>query len=98
MPGSMETIMSESDSPIASRRSMLGVLSALPALPALFGVTPAQAQTEPLPSWNDGPAKQSILDFVKATTDRASPNYVPPEERIAEFDQDGTLWVEHPVY
>src|SRR5271166_4737373 len=98
MPGSMETIMSESDSPIASRRSMLGVLSALPALPALFGVTPAQAQTEPLASWNDGPAKQAILDFVKATTERASPNYVPPEERIAEFDQDGTLWVEHPVY
>src|SRR6185312_7346693 len=51
-----------------------------------------------LASWNDGPAKQAILDFIKATTDRASPNFVPPEERIATFDQDGTLWVEHPIY
>ena len=83
---------------LASRRFMLGVLTALPSLPALFGVTPAQAQTAPLASWNDGPAKQAILDFVKATTDRTSENYVAPEDRIATFDQDGTLWVEHPLY
>jgi len=38
------------------------------------------------------------VDFVKATTDSASPKFVPPEERIATFDQDGTLWVEHPMY
>ena len=55
-----------------------------------------RARTDPLPSWNDGTAKQAIVDFVKATTDSASPNFVPPEERIATFDQDGTLWVEHP--
>ena len=90
--------MSHSDSPIASRRFMLGVLAALPTLPALFATATAQAQTAPLASWNDGPAKQAILDFVKATTDRASPNFVPPEDRIATFDQDGTLWVEHPLY
>ena len=83
----------------ASRRFMLGVLAALPTLPALFGVSAAQAQTAtPLASWNDGPAKQAILDFVKATTDRASASFVPPEDRIATFDQDGTLWVEHPLY
>ena len=58
----------------------------------------AQAPADPLASWNDGPAKQAIVDFVRATTDRASPNFVPPEERIATFDQDGTLWVEHPMY
>ncbi|MBS0520698.1 MAG: haloacid dehalogenase-like hydrolase [Proteobacteria bacterium] len=61
----------------------------------------AQAQgTSPvaLASWNDGPAKQAILDFVHATTDPASPRFVPVEERIATFDQDGTLWVEHPIY
>ena len=52
----------------------------------------------PLPSWNDGPAKQAILDFVRVTTDPASKDFVPPEERIATFDQDGTLWVEHPIY
>ncbi len=50
------------------------------------------------PSWNDGPAKQAILDFIRATTDPSSKTFVPPEERIATFDQDGTLWVEHPVY
>jgi hypothetical protein len=56
------------------------------------------AQTDPLPSWNDGPAKQAILAFVQATTDKASPQFVPPEVRIATFDQDGTTWVEHPMY
>src|SRR5438094_2874170 len=53
---------------------------------------------DPLASWNDGPAKQAILEFVKATTTQGSPQFVPPEERIATFDQDGTLWVEHPMY
>jgi len=58
----------------------------------------AQALGDPLPSWNDGPAKQAILNFIHLTTDRSSPRFVPPEERIATFDQDGTLWVEHPMY
>ena len=58
----------------------------------------ARAQNDPLPSWNDGPAKQAILTFIKETTDQGSPNFVPPEDRVAEFDQDGTLWVEHPIY
>ena len=49
-------------------------------------------------SWNDGPAKQAIIEFVKATTTQGSPQFVPPEERVATFDQDGTLWVEHPMY
>jgi phosphoserine phosphatase len=52
----------------------------------------------PLPSWNDGPAKQAIMAFVKETTTPGGPTFVPPAERIATFDQDGTLWVEHPVY
>jgi phosphoglycolate phosphatase-like HAD superfamily hydrolase len=81
-----------------SRRLMLGALAALPTLPALFGAAAARAQVVPLPSWNDGPAKQAILDFVRATTERGSPSFVPPEERIATFDQDGTLWVEQPMY
>jgi phosphoglycolate phosphatase-like HAD superfamily hydrolase len=51
-----------------------------------------------LPSWNDGPAKKAIVEFVQATTTRGNPNFVPFEERIATFDQDGTLWVEHPIY
>ncbi len=58
----------------------------------------AYAQTDPLPSWNDGPAKQAIIEFVQATTTQGSAKFVPPAERIATFDQDGTLWVEHPMY
>jgi hypothetical protein len=83
----------------SSRRLLLRAVAALPMLPQLLVATTAQAQTAaPLASWNDGPAKQAILDFVRATTDRASPTYVAPEDRIAEFDQDGTLWVEQPLY
>jgi len=58
----------------------------------------AIAQTDPLSSWNDGNAKQAIVDFVQATTRQGSPQFVAPAERIATFDQDGTLWVEHPMY
>jgi phosphoglycolate phosphatase-like HAD superfamily hydrolase len=65
---------------------------------AIGSLESALAQSEPLPSWNDGAAKKAIVDFVKATTDRASTTYVPDEERVATFDQDGTLWVEHPIY
>ena len=81
------------------RRALLAGLSALPVAVSL-GARSGQAQTpaDPLASWNNGAAKQAILDFVHATTDRAGPNYVPPDDRIATFDQDGTLWVEHPLY
>ena len=51
-----------------------------------------------LPSWNDGATKQSILNFVAAVTQEGSPDFVPPADRIATFDNDGTLWVEHPMY
>jgi hypothetical protein len=81
------------------RRVLLSILAALPALPALLATASwGQAPANELAAWNEGPAKQAILDFVRSTTDRASPNFVPPEERIATFDQDGTLWVEHPMY
>ena len=58
----------------------------------------ARAQSDPLPSWNDGPAKKAIIDFVQATTTQGSAKFVPPLERIAAFDQDGTTWVEQPNY
>jgi len=64
----------------------------------LLAAVAGQAQSDPLPSWNDGPAKQAIVDFVKATTDEVSPRFVPPAARIAAFDQDGTTWVEQPMY
>ena len=83
------------------RRTLLSTLAVLPALsmPLLPVSAPAQTATGGmLPSWNDGAAKQAILDFVRSTTNRPSPSYVSPEDRIAVFDQDGTLWVEHPMY
>src|SRR5213083_310884 len=61
-------------------------------------VTIAAQAADPLSSWNDGPAKQAIVEFVRATTTQGSSQFVTPEERIATFDQDGTLWVEHPIY
>ena len=64
---------------------------------AVLSMGLARAQ-DPLSSWNDGSAKQAIVEFVKATTTQGSPQFVPPAERIATFDQDGTLWVEHPMY
>jgi phosphoglycolate phosphatase-like HAD superfamily hydrolase len=78
-------------SAVAGRRSiLLGVATIV----VTVRFASAQGQlTDPLASWSDGPAKRAILDFVRATVDRVS-----PEDRIATFDQDGTLWVEHPVY
>jgi len=91
------------------RRNLLKALAAAPVLPGLLGMTGAHAQQSasgtlppaappPLASWNDGPAKQAIVDFVRVTTDASNANFVKPEARIATFDQDGTLWVEHPMY
>ncbi len=65
----------------------------------VFVPGPAFSQAaDPLPSWNDGQAKQSILDFVAAATTQGSPSFVPTEQRIATFDNDGTLWCEQPMY
>src|SRR5918995_7359045 len=69
-------------------------------LVALFvaWISAAAAQTDPLPSWNEGAVKQSIIAFVSAVTREGSPDFVPPPERIATFDNDGTLWIEQPIY
>lgn len=58
----------------------------------------AVSKKDPLPSWNEGAAKANIIEFVQAVTDKSSADYVPPAERIATFDNDGTLWSERPVY
>jgi hypothetical protein len=58
----------------------------------------AQAQTNLLPSWNNGKVKQSIVSFVAKVTTQGSPGFVPVAERIATFDNDGTLWAEQPMY
>jgi phosphoserine phosphatase len=79
-----------------TRRTQNLVTVALACM-VVFMTTSAQT-ADPLSSWNDGPAKQAVVEFVKATTTQGSPQFVPPEARIATFDQDGTLWVEHPMY
>jgi hypothetical protein len=56
------------------------------------------AQSDPLPSWNDTPAKQAIIQFVGRVTMASSADFVAPPDRIATFDNDGTLWVEQPMY
>ncbi|MCW5803939.1 MAG: haloacid dehalogenase-like hydrolase [Deltaproteobacteria bacterium] len=79
-------------------RSSVCALVALGVCVAAGGPVLGQARPDPLPSWNDGAAKQAIIDFVRATTDPASPRFVVPERRVAAFDQDGTTWVSHPIY
>ena len=66
----------------------------------VFGATIQNvlAQTDPLPSWNDGTVKKSITNFVARVTTQGGPDFVPPAERIATFDNDGTLWAEQPMY
>jgi phosphoserine phosphatase len=85
-----------------SRRNVLSILGTLPLVSGISLRSDALAQSAtsspPLPSWNDGATKQSILDFVAAVTREGSPDFISPAERIATFDNDGTLWVEHPMY
>jgi len=76
------------------RRSFVAGLAAASLLPAV----PSFAQADPLPSWNDGPVKQAILDFVPRATAVGGSDFVPVPERIATFDNDGTLWTEQPYY
>jgi phosphoglycolate phosphatase-like HAD superfamily hydrolase len=79
---------------IARTQTLLAV-----ALVSLIACANSFAQrANQLPSWNDGKAKQSIVDFVTKVTKQGSPDFVPPAERIATFDNDGTLWAEQPMY
>ncbi len=64
----------------------------------LLFVCLAAAKAEPLPSWNASESRDQIVSFVAAVTDPGSPDFVPEPERIAVFDNDGTLWSEQPVY
>ena len=78
------------------KRALLAVLAFGFAL--VFGGLATAQTRDPLPSWNDGKAKQSIIAFVVQVTKAGSPEFVPPAERIAVFDNDGTLWAEQPMY
>jgi len=74
------------------------ILGAIAAFAALIAAGAAIAQPDPLPSWNEGGAKARIVGFVQAVTDKASKDFVPPADRNAVFDNDGTLWSEQPAY
>ena len=76
----------------------MGRVLALACATIAVSACAAATVTDPLPSWSDGPARQAIVEFVNTTTDRSGPGFVPPAERVATFDQDGTLWVSHPMY
>ena len=83
------------------RRALLSALSTLPIAATLLPV-PALTQTattgDPLPSWNDSASKKAIVAFVDRVTKKGSPDFVPEADRIATFDNDGTLWAEQPMY
>src|SRR5262245_31243832 len=80
-----------------SHRPLHAAVAAAALIGALAGFTAVSRAADSLPSWNEGPVKQSIVDFV-ARISRPGPDFVPPTERIATFDNDGTLWAEQPVY
>lgn len=80
-----------------TRRTVVSTLAILWGT-LFFKSAPAQTRADPLPSWNDGATKQSIVNFVAAVTREGSPDFVPASQRIATFDNDGTLWSEHPMY
>lgn len=93
--------MGSTDAPAKINRRVL--LKTAATAPMLFGPTlailqHAQAQTDALPSWNDGATKQAIIEFVAGITQQGGADFVTPAERIATFDNDGTLWVERPMY
>ena len=81
-----------------TRRAFVSAGAAALLLRGDLATANGQAQSDPLPSWNSGPAKDMVLAFVRDTTDKSSTRYVEPADRIATFDQDGTLWTEHPLY
>src|SRR5271168_3913429 len=76
---------------------MKTIRSIIAVLAITFASFTIARAADPLPSWNDGPAKQSIIDFVTKVTTPGSPDFVPVPERIATFDNDGTLWCEKPL-
>ncbi len=68
------------------------------ALPLAAPAFAQPRQSDPLPSWRDGPRRRALLDFVASVTTEGGPDFVPPSARVAVFDNDGTLWVEQPAY
>src|SRR6185503_18870132 len=81
---------------VTRRTALAGALASVP-LQSLW-LDAALAQSDPLPSWNDGATKKAITDFVARVATKGGADFVPVAERIATFDNDGTMWCEQPVY
>ncbi len=81
-----------------SRRGMLAAAAVVAILTGPPWVRAARSEADPLPSWNDGSPKRTILDFVGRVTREGGPAFVAPADRVAVFDNDGTLWAEQPIY
>jgi phosphoglycolate phosphatase-like HAD superfamily hydrolase len=86
------------DTPMPITRGHWLAALALSITLAACAPMPSTPAADPLPSWNAGPAKQRIVDFVKAVSTEGGKDYVAPADRIAVFDNDGTLWLEYPLY
>jgi hypothetical protein len=80
------------------KATRLQILLAVALIGAAAFTTTIVRAADPLPSWNSGAAKKAIVEFVKVTTTKGGPKFVPPAARIAVFDNDGTLWAEQPMY
>ena len=83
---------------LISRRRWLAAAALSGLLAACAPMPGAMPSGDPLPSWNEGANKQRIVDFVRAVGTEGGKDYVPPAQRIAVFDNDGTLWLEYPLY
>src|SRR5262245_4329175 len=94
--GWREVIMS--DSSVKSVQRNMHAVCVLLGCSLLVTGLPVLAQTDPLPSWNEGSSKQALVRFVTDVTREGGPQFVPPPMRIAVFDNDGTLWAEQPFY
>jgi phosphoserine phosphatase len=95
LPDIIKSITTEGE---ANMRYVKRVMALLLAFVLLSCAQKTTSYQDPLPSWNQGAAKQAIMDFVKEVTDTSNPNFVKAEDRIATFDNDGTLWSEQPAY
>src|SRR3954451_18410404 len=83
---------------LPTRRFILRAAAVVSANGIIDAAMGQSTSGDPLPSWNDGIAKSSILSFVARVTAPTGPDFVPPAERIATFDNDGTLWADQPIY